>query len=107
MSVVGAEEKKHNGHGEEELLGWSILITVVDLLPHVQMVVGSGVELEGHASHIVEHQVRAGHVGDVDQGPGNLLGHARDDVVEYLETQYYNGMNRPSTCSQSAMSCVR
>lgn len=106
MSVVGAEEKKHDGHGQEKLLGWSILIAVVDLLPHIQMVVGSGVELEGHASHIVEHQVRAGHVGDVDQGPGNLLGHAGDDVVEYLETQYYDRVDCPSTCSQSAMLCL-
>ena len=99
VSVVGAEEEKHDGHRQEELLGWCILVAIVDLLPHIQMVVGSCVELKRYTSHPMEHQVRAGHVGDVDQGPGDLLGHTRNNVVEYLETKYYDGVNSPCTCS--------
>lgn len=65
MGVVGTEQEQDNRHAEEELLGGRVLVAVVDLLPHVEVVVGAGVELEGHALHVVEHEVRAEHVGDV------------------------------------------
>ena len=73
MSVVRANQKQTYGHGEEELLGRGVLVLVVDLLPHVQVVVGAGVELERDAAHVVEHQVGGEHVGDVGQGPAGFL----------------------------------
>ena len=57
MSVVCAEEKEDNRDAEQELLRWGVLVSVVDLLPHVQIVVGSGVELEGYPPDVVEHEV--------------------------------------------------
>lgn len=65
MRIVRAEQEQHNGDAEEELLGWRILSPIVDLLPHVQVVVCSAVEFEGHASDVVEHDVGAHHVGNV------------------------------------------
>lgn len=66
---MGAEEKQHNGHAEKKLLGWRVLGAVVDLLPHVEVVEGAAVELEGYAADVVEHEVRAEHVGNVGQRP--------------------------------------
>lgn len=64
-----AEEKQHYRHAEKELLGWCVLISVVDLLPHVQVVIGASIEFEWHAADIVEHEIGAEHVGDVGQSP--------------------------------------
>ena len=69
MSIVRTEQEEHDGHAQEELLGRGVLVAVVDLLPHVQVVVGAGVEFKGDAAHVVEHQVGAKHVGDVGEGP--------------------------------------
>lgn len=57
MRVVRAQQKQHDRHAQQELLGGCVLIPVVDLLPHVQIVVGAGVEFKGHSPHPVEHQV--------------------------------------------------
>jgi len=65
MGIVGAEQKEQYRHAQKEFLGWGILVAVVDLLPHIQVVVSSGVEFEGDATDVVEHQVGAKHVGDV------------------------------------------
>lgn len=85
VCVVGAQQEQGDGHAEQELLGRRVLVAIVNLLPHVEVVVGAGVELEGNAAHVVEHQVRAEHVADVGQGPGDFLGYAGDDVEEDLE----------------------
>lgn len=69
MGVVGAEKEEHDGHAEQELLGRRILVPVVDLLPHVEVIVGTGVELERDAPHPVKHEERAEHIADVGQGP--------------------------------------
>ena len=69
MRVVGADEEEDDGDTEQELFGGGILIAAIDLLPHVEVVVSTGVELEGHASHPVEHEKGAGHVRDVREGP--------------------------------------
>ncbi len=69
MRVVCAQEEEHNGYAEQEFLGGSVLRPVIDLLPHVQVVVGAAVELEGHPTDVVEHDVRAKHVRDVCQSP--------------------------------------
>lgn len=76
VRVVRAQQEQRNGHEQQELLGRGVLVAVVYLLPHVEVVVGARVEVEGHALHVVEHQVAAGHVGDVGQRPGGLLRHA-------------------------------
>lgn len=69
VRVVRGQQKQNNGHAEQELLGGRVLGTVVDLLPHVEVVVGAAVELKGHAPDVVEHDVRADHVRDVGQRP--------------------------------------
>lgn len=69
VRVMRAEQKEHYGHRQEELLRRRVLVAVVDLFPHVEVVVGSGIELERHASDVMEHKVGAGHVGDVGEGP--------------------------------------
>ena len=57
MRIMRAEQKQQYGHYQQELLRRRVLVAVVDLLPHVEVVVGAGVELEGHALHPVEHEV--------------------------------------------------
>jgi len=65
MRVVCADEEQQDGDGEKELLGRGVLISAVNLFPHVEVVVRSGVEFERHASHPVKHEEGAEHVGDV------------------------------------------
>lgn len=62
MRVVGADKEKNNGNTEQELFGGCVLIAAVNLLPHVEIVVGTGVELKGHTPNPVEHEEGAGHV---------------------------------------------
>lgn len=84
MGVVGAQEEEHDRDAEQEFLGGSVLGPIIDLLPHVQVVIGTPIELEGNSADIVEHDVRAKHVCYVGQCPRGLLRHAGDDVVEDL-----------------------
>lgn len=95
MSVVRADEEETDGDGEQELLGRGILVLVVDLLPHVEVVVGAGVELERDAAHVVEHQVAAEHVRGVDECPGGFLGDGGDDVVEDFEEEDEDDVDQP------------
>ena len=60
-----ADEKQHNGYAEKELLGWCVLVSIVDLFPHVQIVVGTRVEVKGHTAHVVEHEVGSGYVREI------------------------------------------
>ena len=69
MGVMGADKEEYDGNTKQELLGWRILITIVDLLPHVEVVIGAGVELERDAPHPMEHEERAKHITDVGQSP--------------------------------------
>ena len=80
-----AQQEQDDWHAQQELLGRGVLVAVVDLLPHVQIVVCAGVELERDSSYPVEHEKRPEHVRDVGQRPRCFLGDARDDVVEDLE----------------------
>ena len=75
-----AEEKQHYRHAEKELLRGGVLISIVDLLPHVQVVVGTSIEFEWHAADIVEHEIGAEHVGDIGQGPRRFCGDTGNDV---------------------------
>lgn len=86
MRVVRAEEEQHDRDAEQELLGGRVLGSVVDLLPHVQIVVCPSVKFKRHSSNVVEHEVRSSHVRDVRQCPRCLLRHAWHDIVEDLET---------------------
>lgn len=52
-----AQQEQDNGHAQQKLLGGRVLGAVVDLFPHVQVVVGAAVELKGHAPDVVEHDV--------------------------------------------------
>ena len=80
MRVVRAEQKQHYGHRQKEFLCWSVLVSVVNLFPHVEVVVRSRIEFEGHASDVMEHEVGSGHVCDIGQRPRNLLSHSRHDI---------------------------
>lgn len=57
MGVVRAKQEEHNRDAEKELLGWSILGSIVDLLPHIEVVKGATVELEGDAADVMKHDV--------------------------------------------------
>lgn len=57
MGIMSAEKEKNDWNAEEELLRWRVLVAIVDLFPHVQIVVGTGVELKRYSSDPVKHQV--------------------------------------------------
>ena len=57
MGVVSTDEKEADRNCEEPLLRRSILVTIIDLLPHVEIVIGAGIEVKGYAAHPVEHDV--------------------------------------------------
>ena len=95
MRVMGAQKEQDNGDTEQEFLGWCILGTVVDLLPHVQVVIRAAVEVERYTSDPMEHNVRAEHVADVGECPRRLLRNARDDIPENLQTGYQNEVYSP------------
>lgn len=98
MRVVGAEEEQDNGHAEEEFLRRSILVAIVDLLPHVQVVVCTRIEFEWDTPHPVEHQEGTKHVGDVGESPRHLLRDAWNNIVEDLEGDDENEMDCPGSC---------
>lgn len=100
VGVVGADEEEHNGHTEQELLGRCVLVSVVDLLPHVEVIVGTGIELEWDAPHPVKHKEGAEHIADVGQSPRGLLGDTGDNVVEDLEGGNEDEVDGPGTCSR-------
>jgi hypothetical protein len=91
------QEEEDNGHTEQKLLGWCVLITIVNLFPHVEVIVGTGIKFEGNTSDPMKHQIRAEHVRDIGQGPRRLLGHTGDNVVEDLKARNEDDMNSPST----------
>lgn len=73
MGIVRTEKKQNYGNTEEELFSWCILGSVVNLFPHVEIVVSTGIELKGNTSDIVEHEVGAHHICNVNQGPRSFL----------------------------------
>lgn len=68
------------------------------MLPHVEIVVGTGIELERDSSHPVEHNEGDEHVGDVGERPRRLLRDPRDDVIEDLQGSNQDEMDGPGTC---------
>lgn len=69
VRVVRAQQEKHDRNSCEKLLRWSILCTVVHLLPHVELVVRARIEIERYSLDPVEHQEGARHVGEIRQCP--------------------------------------
>lgn len=65
MCIVGTEKKQHYRHTEEEFLRWRVLGPIVDLFPHIQVIVSTSVKFEGNSSDPVEHEEWAEHVGDI------------------------------------------
>ena len=56
MGVMSADKEEQYGDRQQELLCWSILIAAVDLLPHVEIIVGASIKLKGHAPNPVKHE---------------------------------------------------
>lgn len=69
VGIMRAEQKEHNRHTEQKLLRRGILVAVVDLLPHVEVIICPGIELEWNTPHIVEHDERSEHVAYVGESP--------------------------------------
>ena len=69
MCIVRAEQKQHNGNTEKKFFRWSILIPIVDLLPHVQVVICACVKFKRDTSDPMEHQVGREHVRNIDKSP--------------------------------------
>lgn len=92
---MGAEQEQDDRHAQQEFLGRRVLVAVVNLLPHVEIVVGTGVEFKGHATHPVEHEVRSEHIADVGQGPGRLLRYPGNDIIEDFERGDYYDVDGP------------
>ena len=80
MRVVRARQKQRNWNKCQELLAGGVLVSVVDLLPHVEIVIGPRIELERHAAHVVEHDIRPQSVEEVCERPAGFLRHARETV---------------------------
>ncbi len=69
MREMGTEQEHQDRDHEQELFRRCVLIPVINLLPHVQVVVSSGIELKRDTPDPVKHQERGAHVGDVDKSP--------------------------------------
>ena len=98
MRIMRAHKEQHNRHTEQVLLRRRELLLIVNLLPHVEVVVGAAVEVEGDAADPVEHEVGAGHVGEVCESPANFLGDAGDNVEEDLEAEDEDWVDEPGAC---------
>lgn len=98
MGIMRTQEEEYDGNAEQEFLGRCVLCAVVDLLPHIQVVVSAAVEVEWHATDVVEHDIRAEHVGYVGQRPGSLLGDTRYHVPEDLQRNDQNNVDSPRSC---------
>ena len=57
MCVMGANQEEDDWDGHEIFLGWCILVAIIDLLPHVEIVKGTGIKVERNASYPVEHDI--------------------------------------------------
>ena len=97
MCVVCTQKEEYDRNAQKKFFGWSILVSVVDLLPHIQVVVGSGIEFKWDTSHIVEHQVRTEHVDDVDKRPRCFLRDSWNDVEKELESNYAYDVDSPGS----------
>ncbi len=65
MGIVRAEEEQANRNAEEELFARGVLIPVVNLLPHIQIVISTRVEFKRDTPYVMEHEIGAEHVGNI------------------------------------------
>ena len=97
MRIMSTEKKKHDRYAQKELFSRRVLIAIVDLFPHVQVVICASVEFKRYASDPVEHQIGPEHVDDVCECPRHLLRHTRDYVEQDLEPKDEDEVDRPGT----------
>lgn len=76
------------------------MVPIVNLLPHVEVIIGAGVELERDAPHPMEHKEGTEHVADIGQGPRSLLRDAWHNVVEDFQGGDEDEVDGPGTCSR-------
>ena len=98
MGVVRAQQEQDDWHAEQEFLCRRVLIAIINLFPHVQIVVSPCVEFKRHSSNPVEHQIGSEHVGYVRQRPRDFLSNARYDVEHDLQADDQDEVNCPGSC---------
>lgn len=57
MRVVGAQQEEYDWYTKQKLFGRRVLSPVVDLFPHIEVVVGATIELKGGAANPVKHKI--------------------------------------------------
>lgn len=97
VGVVRRNQKETNGDAEQKLLARSVLVTIVELLPHGQVVISARVEFKGNTSDVVEHYDGADNVRDIGKGPTELLVDTREKVVDNLQQGNNDKVDGPST----------
>jgi hypothetical protein len=97
MGVVSADQEQYDWHRHQILLCRCVLISIVNLLPHVEIVESTSVEIKRNAANPVKHDIRPSHVRDVGQSPGQFLGDAGPNIEKYLEREDKNWMYEPSS----------
>lgn len=97
MSVMCAEQEEYNGNREEEFLRWRVLVPIIDLFPHIQVVVGTRIEVERNTSYVMKHKVRPEHVADVRKRPRGLLRYTGYDVPKDLQSYNEDDVDGPSS----------
>jgi hypothetical protein len=97
MGIVCAEEEQANRNAEEELFARGVLISVVNLLPHIQIVISTRVEFKRHPPYVMEHEIGAEHVGNIRKGPRCFLRDSGDNVEEDFERDDEDNMDSPCT----------
>jgi hypothetical protein len=90
MRVMCAEKEQNDWDTEEKFLRGCVLGPIINLFPHVQIIVRPSVELEWHSSDPVKHEERSKHIGDIRHGPRRLLGHSGDYIKENLQSSNQN-----------------
>lgn len=56
MGIMGTDQEQNNWYTHEELLRRCVLSSIIDLLPHVQIVVGTCVEFEWYTTDPMKHE---------------------------------------------------
>lgn len=69
MGIMSAEQEQANRNAEEKLFGRGVLVAIINLFPHVQVVVGAGVEFKRHTAYVMKHDIGAEHVDYVGKRP--------------------------------------
>lgn len=95
MGVMGTEEEERDRDAQQEFFGRGVLVTVIYLLPEVEIVVGASIEFERNTTDVVKHEIGAEHIRDVGERPGSLLRHSRNDIEKDFERYDKDEMYSP------------